>query len=260
MRAMTILVAGDPVPEALRSRGDFPALIKAAAAGAWSGPWRTVDLRTGDPRTGDPREAEPLPALSELAGVLITGSAASVTEGAPWMERAAAYLRELVSGNVPVLGICFGHQLLGHALGGRVTLNPEGREIGSVALEVLQRDPLLGDPGSALVNMTHMDSVVELPAGAVCLARTALERCAAVRFAPCAWGVQFHPEIDGDVLKHYVRARRPQLLAEGFAADELVRTACDTPDGVSVMARFLRLAATMSPAAAATAPAQASGL
>jgi GMP synthase (glutamine-hydrolysing) len=230
MRRVTILVAGDPVAETLHQRGGFPELIMGAGASAWSGAWSACDLRSSDE----------LPTLAELAAVIVTGSAASVTEQLPWMQRAAAYLRELVSGDVPVLGICFGHQLLGDALGGRVARNPNGREIGTQELELFAREAVFGEGPRALVNTTHVDSVVELPPGAECFARTALEPHAAVKFAKNAWGVQYHPEVDAEVMRHYVRARRDLLAREGLDVEALESGARDTPEGAAVVARFLQ--------------------
>jgi GMP synthase (glutamine-hydrolysing) len=138
-----------------------------------------------------------------------------------------------------VLGICFGHQLLGQALGGRVDRNPFGREMGSVPVELVESEPLLGsDAGPFLANTTHVDSVVELPPGARVLARTEREPHAALRFAARVYGVQFHPEIDGEVMRHYLEARRDKLDAEGFDADALIAAARDTPAGAAVLARF----------------------
>jgi GMP synthase (glutamine-hydrolysing) len=231
MRSVTILVAGDPVAETLHQRGGFPELIMGAAPSAWSGAWSSCDLRSSDE----------LPTLAELAAVIVTGSAASVTEGLPWMQRASAYLRELVSGDVPVLGICFGHQLLGDALGGRVARNPRGREIGTQSLELFSRDAVFGEVSSSLVNTTHVDSLVELPPGAQCFGRTALEAHAAVKFGKSAWGVQYHPEVDAEVMRHYARARRDLLLREAFDVETLERDARDTPEAAAVIMRFLQL-------------------
>jgi GMP synthase (glutamine-hydrolysing) len=231
MRSVTILVAGDPVAETLHQRGGFPELIMGAAPSAWSGAWSARDLRSSDT----------LPTLAELAAVIVTGSAASVTEALPWMLRASAYLRELVSGDVPVLGICFGHQLLGDALGGKVARNPHGREIGTRALDLFARDAVFGEASRSVVNTTHVDSVVELPPGAACFGRTELEPHAAVKFGESAWGVQYHPEVDGEVMRHYVRARRDLLERESFDPDALERDARDTPEAAGVIARFLQL-------------------
>ena len=152
------------------------------------------------------------------------------------------YLRRAVGAKVPVLGICFGHQMLAQALGGRVDRNPLGREIGTVELERIDADPLLdGEAEPYWVNMTHVDTVVDLPPGARVLARTALDRHAAIRFGELVWGVQFHPEIDGGVLREYVSARRAPLLDEGLNPEAILGRARDTPAGAGVLRRFAEL-------------------
>jgi GMP synthase (glutamine-hydrolysing) len=227
-----VLVTGDPVPAVRARRGSFVDLIRQAAPAFGTHPWLAHDVR---------REG-PLPALGDEMAVIITGSALSVTEALPWMDAISVRLRELVSAEVPVLGICFGHQLLAHALGGRVSANPNGREMGSTQLTLLESDEVLGGSGAYLVNNTHVDSVIELPPGARVLGRTSLEPHAAVRFGPSAWGVQFHPEIDAEVLRDYFTARRATLLAEGFDIDAGERALDDAPDAARLIGRFLELA------------------
>jgi GMP synthase (glutamine-hydrolysing) len=229
---IVVLVAGDPVPTVRAVRGGFFDLIRAAAPGFAAVPWLAYDLR----------ERDVLPALTDALAVIVTGSASSVTEGLPWMQRAAEQLRELVALQLPLLGICFGHQLLGHALGGSVRTNPLGREIGSVNLTLASSDPVFGEAGAVCVNSTHVDALLELPPGARVLGSTALDRYAAVRFAESAWGVQFHPEIDAEIMRHYLDVRRPALVDEGRDVDALLRAARDTPAGAAIIQRFLGVA------------------
>jgi GMP synthase (glutamine-hydrolysing) len=121
-----------------------------------------------------------------------------------------------------------------------VTRNPRGREIGTVPLELVLDDPLLDraqDP--FLVNMTHLDSVVELPPGAEVLARSARDPHAAVRFGPRAWGVQFHPEIDAEVMADYVRGRWDLISAEGLDGERISAGIGEAPGGRAVLGRFL---------------------
>jgi GMP synthase (glutamine-hydrolysing) len=231
-RPIVVLVAGDPVLETRASRGGFLDLIREAASNSVAAPWVARDVR----------ELDILPDLSGAMAVIMTGSASSVTEALPWMERSAAVLRELVAREVPLLGICFGHQLLAHALGGRVSANPSGREMGTVELMIESADPVLGERGSVCVNSTHVDSVVQLPAGARVSGSTALDAHAAVRFGKNAWGVQFHPEIDAQVMLQYIVARRPALLAEGLDASAMQQAVRDTPYGPAIIRRFLRVA------------------
>jgi GMP synthase (glutamine-hydrolysing) len=229
---IVVLVAGDPVPAVRSVRGGFFDLIRAAAPGFATAPWLAHDLR----------ESDVLPTLTDALAVIVTGSASSVTEGLPWMQRAAEQLRELVALELPLLGICFGHQLLGHALGGSVRVNPLGREIGSVDLTLAASDPVFGEAGAVCVNSTHVDALLELPTGARVLGSTSLDRYAAVRFAESAWGVQFHPEIDAEVMRQYLDTRRPVLLEEGRDVERLLRAARDTPAGPAIIQRFLGVA------------------
>lgn len=180
-----------------------------------------------------------LPEPSGLAGVIVTGSAAHLTDREPWMLRGLDWLRESRRAGTPILGICFGHQMLGEALGGRVARNPRGREIGSVEVQVGAPHPLLPER-QILANMTHLDSIVELPQGARVLGTTELEPFAAVEFAPRVWGVQFHPEVDGEIMRDYVSARMDALQREGLDGERLLREARDTPQSAAVIRHFIR--------------------
>ena len=231
MKPLCILIAGDPVAPTRKRVGGFGVLIRAATGEAWDGPWQEVDARA---------DGALLPAARAMAGVVITGSASSVVERAPWMLRAERWLAEVVEQDVPVLGVCFGHQLLGQALGGLVRENPNGREMGSVPLELTEPDELLDGIGDK-VNMSHRDSVIELPRSARLLAKTALEPRAALRFGARVWGVQFHPEFDREVMREYIGERRDALAREGFDPDRLLAGAEACSDSALVLRRFAAL-------------------
>src|SRR6185295_18408769 len=93
----TILVlrAGDAVPQVAEAHGEFFAWITRAAGEAWPGKWAELDLRS----------AETLPDCESVSAIIITGSISSVTERAPWMLRAEAYIRDVVRAETPLLGI-----------------------------------------------------------------------------------------------------------------------------------------------------------
>jgi len=226
-----VFVAGDPIPTTLEEHGGWFSLIRRTAASTWKGGWRAIDVRG----------VEPLPDPASPRAIVVTGSASSVTERAPWMLQLEENLRGAVSSGTPVLGICFGHQILGQALGGRVDRNPRGREIGTVEVELTSPDPLLDETARPFTaNMTHVDTLVTLPPGARLLARTALEPHAALRFGDRAWGVQFHPEIDAEVMRQYVSGRRELIESEGLDADAIHAAIRETPPGAGVLRRFLR--------------------
>ena len=163
----------------------------------------------------------------------------------PWSERTAAWLAEAVRTETPVLGICYGHQLLAHGLGGQVARNPRGREIGTVEVRLggaAGADPLLqGFPPSIRVHVTHVESVVELPPGARLLASSDGDPHHAFALGTAAWGVQFHPEFDAGVVRQYIEARREEIVAEGLDPDALHATACESPYGTALLRRFSEL-------------------
>ena len=183
----------------------------------------------------------PLPAPSGFHGVLVTGSLASVTDPTAWMEETGAWLIETAR-TVPVLGVCFGHQLLGRALGGRVERNPRGREAGTIEIELTaagERDPLFaGLPRRLLVQQTHEDHVAELPPGATLLAgnaRTPVQAFAAGDRVRC---VQFHPEFDGARSRFLAELRRArgEAAAWGDVDPASIR---ETPECTAVLDRWL---------------------
>ena len=229
---LVILVAGEPLDAVRRQRGDYTEIIRTALGDAWPGPINSLDLRG---------EA-PLPDPNAVAAFVISGSSSSVTERAPWMLRAEEYLRAVVAARVPAFGICFGHQMLAQALGGLVSKNPRGREIGTVDVELVSDDVLFeGTGGSFRANATHVDTVAVLPPGAAVLARSAIEPNAAIRFSDNAWGVQFHPEMDGAIIREFLKARRELLDREGLPSAALLSSAADTPESAALLRRFAGL-------------------
>lgn len=192
-----------------------------------------------------------LPRPRGYDAVLMTGSPRSVTEPTEWMRRAADWLLEAGAQRVPALGVCFGHQLLGFALGARVVRNPLGREIGTVSVRLTaagREDPLFaGLPEELTVQATHEDVVERVPAGAVALARNALCSVQALAFGRHLRGVQFHPELQPSAMASVIRARASPLEAEwvarGGPPGERVRTLLagirPSPHGRRVLLNFL---------------------
>src|SRR5262249_6607598 len=144
-----------------------------------------------------------------------------------------------------VLGICYGHQLLAHAFGGTVENNPRGRNIGTVDVRLdadADGDPLFaGLPSVLHVPVSHRQSVTALPAEARLLGAAARDRNHAFALGERAWGVQFHPEFDADIVRGYIEARRAQIDAEGMDADALWREARDSEHGAAILKRFAAL-------------------
>ncbi len=200
----------------------------------------------------DVEAGEPLPAREGFAGVIVSGSAAMVTQRLDWSERSATWLREAAHADFPVFGICYGHQLLAHALGGTVGDNPAGREMGTVGLSLLPPatdDPLFGDlPPAFPAQVTHVQTVLQPPQGATVLARSAGDPCHAFRWGRSAWGVQFHPEFSTTHMRGYIQARREPVAAEGFDVDAMLQGVAAAPVARAVLRRFVRHASKLGDA------------
>lgn len=233
-----ILQAGTPVAP-LRRHGGFPHWIRVAA-GLGRDDAVAVDIT-----------AEPPPPAAGFDGVFVTGSAAMVSERHDWSEAAAAWLRDAATAGLPVFGICYGHQLLAHALGGRVGDHPDGREMGTIQVEQLPGaagDPLFeAVPARFAAHATHLQTVLAPPPGARVLARSAHDPCQAFRHGDRAWGVQFHPEFSATHMRGYVEARQEVLLSEGHDVRAMSRTICATPHARRLMRRFVAVARDTGP-------------
>jgi len=233
---LLIVQTGGTLPGLLKRHGDFPEWFRRGMGL----PPEHVDVVRVDAH-------QTLPPPAQVDAAVITGSGAMVSERLDWSERTAGWLRDAAGAGLPLLGVCYGHQLLAHAFGGRVDYNPRGREIGTVEIERLAAandDALFGTaPMRFRAHATHLQTVLEAPPGAVVLARSALDEAQAIRFAPRVWGLQFHPEFNVAHMRGYLTAREQAIVAEGLDARALLRGVGPAHAARSLLRRFVRVAA-----------------
>jgi GMP synthase (glutamine-hydrolysing) len=231
--AVTVLKVGSTYPDLERELKDYDDWI-VAGLGLPEDCTRIVDVRSGDP----------LPHPRGTAAVVVSGAHEMVTDRAEWSVRSGAWLRELVTRSVPLLCICYGHQLLAHVLGGEVGNNPRGWEAGVVSIRrrpAAESDPIFHVlPERFSAYSTHAQSVLGLPEDAVLLASSDRDPHQAFRVGPCAWGVQFHPEFSAEATRHYIVEQREDLEREGQDVRELL-AAVRPVDGHRVLTRFGQL-------------------
>ncbi|MBL4572701.1 MAG: glutamine amidotransferase, partial [Gammaproteobacteria bacterium] len=190
-------------------------------------------------------KGEALPATDNVIAAIVTGSPAYVTDLAPWNEVAADYLRILHEAQKPILGVCYGHQLLAWAFGGEVGFHPQGREIGTVDVELTEEaasDVLFAKISTQFsAQASHLQSVLSLPKEAVLLAKNSFESNHAFRLGSSTWGVQFHPEFSASVMSTYIRERSDDIAKEGLDVEELLARVSATPVSESLLTRFVGL-------------------
>jgi GMP synthase (glutamine-hydrolysing) len=188
------------------------------------------------------------PAVSAAAeaadGVIISGSPRDAWGDEPAVLNLLKFAEQILSSRQPVLGVCFGHQLLGRALGGDVRRNPAGWEVGATAVKLTpagSRSPLFaGFPPEFSAIQSHRDAVLALSASATVLATNARAPIQAFSVDDRIFGVQFHPEMDGEILRHRWKERREKLRGQvGFDLDHALDSA--EADASRVLHNFVSL-------------------
>jgi GMP synthase (glutamine-hydrolysing) len=232
LKQIALIKTGSTIEQIRHYHGDFE-------------DWFADGMGTVDLLQVDVFKQQALPAAESLAGVVITGSAAMVSEKEDWSEQTAAWLAKIVKKGVPVLGVCYGHQLLAHALGGKAGPNPAGRQIGTVKTQLIDiaiEDALLGHlPSTFAAQTSHSEVVLELPPGAERLATSPLDNNFAILFAENVWGVQFHPEFSAVVMSEYIRYRSDAIREEGLNPEQLLRKVTETVKANSILKVFAEL-------------------
>jgi GMP synthase (glutamine-hydrolysing) len=150
-----------------------------------------------------------LPPTTEFDALVVTGSRASVYWDDDWIDPLIEYVGKAAADGVPILGVCYGHQVVAEALGGRVS-GMDAFELGYNEVEQVDDDPLFaGISDEFTVFTSHGDAVVELPPGAELIARNEYG-VHGFRRDHC-WGVQFHPEYDIETARDIAESKRERL-------------------------------------------------
>ncbi len=232
MKFIYILKTGETFETTKSTFGDFDKWVKNIT-------------NTNNIKTIDILNNEKLPNIYNAKGFIITGSHSMVTQELQWSLKLEKYIKKIASKNIPLLGICYGHQLIAKALGGKSGFNKKGKEIGTVRIKKLfssKSDPLLKNiPIQFYAHETHYQSVLKLPAKAIVLAKNAHEANQAVRFEKTIWGVQFHPEFDTYIMTEYILNQKNDLVKLGFNIDKLLENVKDSTLSSKVLNNFIKI-------------------
>lgn len=231
-KPLLILQTGQ-APEPIRAlHGNFPQMFVR------QGNIDTQHLTIIDLQAGE----RPLPP-NHYAGAIITGSRSMVTEHLDWSEYAADWIRQAMLCDLPMLGACYGHQLMAYALGGTVDFHPQGIEVGTEEIELLpaaERDPLISSlPSRFSANLIHLQTVLQPPACATVMAKSVHDPHQILRYGPHAFSTQFHPEFTAAVMKTYLPWLDQQASDDNVDYNGKLARISDTPLSQGLLISFV---------------------
>jgi GMP synthase-like glutamine amidotransferase len=191
-------------------------------------------------------DGQALPDPGTCEAIVITGSPFGVYDSTPWMGPLRDFVRRTFAAGTPMVGICFGHQVIADAMGGDVRKSEKGWGVGRHTYQILEKRPWMTDAGKSVsLSVSHQDQVITPPDGAKTLARSAHTEHAmlAYRDAPVI-SVQGHPEFGGAFSAALYGARRGKSLSDDQvdAAIESLRQPEDNALVGEWMVNFLRSA------------------
>lgn len=149
--------------------------------------------------------------VTSCDGWLLTGSKHGVYEDHPFIAPLEDFVRKAFDQDIPMVGICFGHQLIAQALGGRVEKFKDGWAVG--------RQTYNWDGDSVALNAWHQDQVIDAPDGATCIAGNDFCKNAALIYDRKAFTVQPHPEFGSSVIETLAVERGPGVVPDHLLTD-----------------------------------------
>jgi GMP synthase-like glutamine amidotransferase len=175
-----------------------------------------------------PLEGDVIPKIDEIEGLAISGSALGVYDDAPWMEDLRTLIRDAYAKNIPMVGICFGHQLMAEALGAKVEKSQKGWGLGRHSYKIEHRPDYMSDaPAEMQFSVVHQDQVLELPQKARLVGGNEFAPYAMLDYENgAAFSIQAHPEFADEYTKTLFEVRKGHAYPV-----EAAEAAIDTIDG-----------------------------
>jgi len=185
-----------------------------------------------------------LPDPKRCEAVLITGSPLGVYDSTPWMDLLRIFIRAAFAARTPMVGVCFGHQVIADAMGGEVRKSDKGWGIGRHTYEIIEHRPwMVHDQGAISLSASHQDQVITPPSGAVTLARSKHTEHAMLAYSGApVMSVQGHPEFGDAFSAALYGARRGKSLSDA-QVDAAIESLRQPDDNVLVgewIVRFLK--------------------
>ena len=150
---------------------------------------------------------------------LISGSRYGVYEDHSWIEPLKGFIRDCRDAGKPMIGVCFGHQIMAEALGGKAEKSHKGWGLGPHRYEYLGGPSWMTTPANGLtIHALHQDQVTSLPPDSAVIAQSGFCECAAVVYGdperPYGISIQAHPEFGDDFIGGVIQARSDDLPSD----------------------------------------------
>jgi len=233
MKPIAILETGTP-PEALKdSFDDYPARFRALLGESVA----TVRFDVQAGRLPDDPTA--------FQGAIVTGSAAGVYDDLPWIAPLMEWLRA-ARGQTRLVGICFGHQALAHAFGGRVEKSDRGWGLGLHRYDIRAHEPwMFPRAASIAIPVSHQDQVLAVSPDARIIASSDFTPYAGLAWGEDAMSFQCHPEFQPEYAAALIEARRGTRISHE-QADEAVASLARSNDR-AVLTAWIRAFLMLTP-------------
>ncbi|OKL58165.1 hypothetical protein UA08_06519 [Talaromyces atroroseus] len=228
----------DAVKAQYGTYGDiFKRLLKSSAAALGSLNFESDLMITG----WDIVDGTEYPSLDEIDAILLTGSKHDAFADIPWINTLVEYTKKAYAHDrVRIIGVCFGHQILGRALGAPVGRSDLGWELSVCDVDLTEKGKELFGKDKLKIHQMHKDIVSAYPKEVVALGSS--PRCAVqgMYAARKLIAVQGHPEFNGEIVSTIITLRSEAGVFSKEASEDAIARAQIPHDGVSIGAAFLR--------------------
>lgn len=223
-----LLQCDDVTPELREAHGNYPDMLETLFRGVEP----SLEFRVWRCHDGEIPEA-----IDSVDIWMTTGSKHGVNDGLPWIETLCGFVRELWAAGKPLIGICFGHQLMAKALGGEVVKSERGWGVG-MSFNRVQAQSEWMEPWQPSLDLlvSHQDQVETLPAESEVLAGSDFCPYYLMQIGEHFLGIQGHPEFTKEYSRDLMALRREQVGAERVRVGE---ASLGAADDATLMARWI---------------------